>query len=37
MKLHGKGDVGCPNCGSYEYDMYTGREFYITSMEVLWK
>jgi hydrogenase nickel incorporation protein HypA/HybF len=37
MELHGKGDVGCPNCGSYEYDMYTGREFYITSMEVLWK
>lgn len=34
MELKGKGSVDCPECGSLEYDMYTGREFYVENMEV---
>lgn len=35
MDLKAEGDVGCPGCGSYEYDMYTGREFMIESIEAV--
>ncbi len=34
MELSGDSDVGCPGCGSYEYDMQTGKEFYISQMTV---
>ena len=34
MDLKGTGSVACPGCKSLEYDMNTGREFFIESMEV---
>ncbi len=34
MDLKGSGSVACRQCGSLEYDMHTGREFYVESMEV---
>ncbi|MGN0166301.1 MAG: hydrogenase maturation nickel metallochaperone HypA [Lachnospiraceae bacterium] len=33
MDLSGS-DVACPGCGSLEYDMHTGREFYVENMEI---
>ncbi len=27
----------CPNCGSEDYKMISGREFYVENMEVQWK
>ncbi len=29
--------VDCPGCGSEEYTMVSGREFYVENMEVQWK
>lgn len=37
MDLKGTGSVACEACGSYEYDMYTGREFFVENMEVEYK
>lgn len=34
MDLKGSGSVACKECGSLEYDMHTGREFFVESMEV---
>lgn len=34
MDLKGSGSVACPGCESLEYDMYTGREFYVENIEV---
>ncbi len=35
MDLKGSGSVACPGCKSLEYDMYTGKEFYVENIEVV--
>lgn len=34
MDLKGCGSVACPGCESLEYDMHTGREFFVENIEV---
>lgn len=34
MDLKGTGSVACPSCQCLEYDMHTGREFFVENMEV---
>ena len=34
MELKADDNVGCPECGSLDYDMVNGREFYIENMTV---